>query len=143
MIWLVRKTLALGVTLTISTCAAMFVRHVVLPDIYASPPYVVGIGSDGGGVRLPDAPLTITYKPGAARTDAADQHRTAGVVKLRMTLGRDGTVSCVMPVETLPDGLTERAVEAAKRIKFRPAIVGGQFVDTEQIVEYEFPLPTD
>ncbi|HEX8181888.1 MAG TPA: energy transducer TonB [Pyrinomonadaceae bacterium] len=93
--------------------------------------------------RLPDAPLLITSQPRPARTTEAINNNVTGVVKLNMLLLADGTVGDMRPVEVLPAGLTERALAAALNIKFRPAVVGGQFTDTWQVVEFEFDAVND
>lgn len=51
-----------------------------------------------------------------------------------------GQIGKVSPVSSFafPFGLTENAVEAAKKIKFRPAVKDGNPVTVNKIVEYEF-----
>ena len=86
------------------------------------------------------SPLVITYKPEAHYTEDARRNQIAGVVRLRMLLGKDGTVSDITPLTELPNGLTDEAIKAASEIKFVPAVIAGQAVDTIQFVEYKFSL---
>ncbi|HEX8131264.1 MAG TPA: energy transducer TonB, partial [Pyrinomonadaceae bacterium] len=61
-------------------------------------------------------------------------------VKLRLLLAADGTVRNIVPLVTLPDGLTEAAVAAARRIEFTPALKDGRAVSQYVTVEYNFNL---
>jgi TonB family protein len=83
-------------------------------------------------------PVIISFKPQPVRTRSATRDGVTGVVELQMTLGRDGSVSEIVPVSELPDGLTEEAVRAAKDIKFSPATVNGEPVDTTQNIKFSF-----
>ncbi len=83
-------------------------------------------------------PLEITFKPQPLYTEEARRDGITGVVKLRMVLGKDGTVSDIETVRGLPDGLTDEAISAARGITFIPARVGGEPVDTTQVVEFRF-----
>jgi TonB family protein len=85
-----------------------------------------------------NTPAVITRKPEASYTAEARRKSITGVVKLRVTLSSDGTVSDVTPIEELPDGLTEEAMKAARRIEFKPAYVDGHPTDATQYVEYHF-----
>jgi hypothetical protein len=85
-----------------------------------------------------DTPVIINFKPQPARTESATREGVTGVVELQMMLGKDGSVSEIVPVSELPDGLTEAAVRAAKYIKFSPATVNGEPVDTTQYMKFSF-----
>lgn len=71
----------------------------------------------GGDIRAPVrmVPLTPLY-PEAARK-AGKQ----GVVVLRLTIDREGRVTEVREVAGLPFGLTQAAMEAARKLRFQPA----------------------
>ena len=56
-----------------------------------------------------------------------------GTVKLRVTVGSDGSVLSVEPVNTLADGGTQAAIDSIYRCKFEPAIRNGVAV-TETII---------
>src|ERR1700674_140546 len=64
----------------------------------------------------------VIDSPAAVYTDEARSHKTKGEVRLRVVLASDGTVRSVFPIKSLSHGLTESAMEAARQIKFQPAI---------------------
>jgi tetratricopeptide (TPR) repeat protein len=80
----------------------------------------------------------ILFKPEPGFTEAARHHNTRGVVRLRAVLAADGHVRNVIAIKRLPDGLTEKSIEAAKRIRFTPATVNGRPVSQFIILEYNF-----
>ncbi|MCA1616545.1 MAG: energy transducer TonB [Acidobacteria bacterium] len=61
-----------------------------------------------------------------------------GSVILRIALLASGKIGEVKVVRGLPGGLSEAAVEAARRIKFRPAIKDGRWVSQRVTVQYNF-----
>ena len=64
-----------------------------------------------------------------------------GTVKLRIILGADGKVRDEMDVlESLPFGVTEEAIKAARRIEFEPARKDGRPVSQYVTVMYHFNL---
>ena len=80
----------------------------------------------------------IRHRPEARYSGEAARHGVVGSVALRVVLGADGKVGEVVPVRQLPDGLTEQAARAARRIKFSPARKGGRAVAQCVVVEYMF-----
>lgn len=76
--------------------------------------------------------------PAAAYPDAARAAKAGGEVRLEMVLAADGTVKNIFPMKSLAYGLTETAVDAARQIKFTPAIRNGQPVSQFLILSYEF-----
>jgi TonB family protein len=76
--------------------------------------------------------------PAAAYPDAALAAKASGEVRLEMVLAADGTVKNIFPMKPLEHGLTESAFEAARKIKFTPAIRNGQPVSQFLILSYEF-----
>lgn len=87
-----------------------------------------------------ETPLAIQSKPTAVYTDSARRLGTEGIVKLKVEFLRDGTVGNVEALSELPNGLTEQAINAANKIRFRPAAVDGVSVDSTKMVEYSFSL---
>lgn len=67
-------------------------------------------------------------------TDEAIKHQFNGNVILEVELLKDGTVGAINVIQSQPYGLEQRAVEAARRYKFCPALQGGEPVT--QIMEY-------
>ena len=57
-----------------------------------------------------------------------------------MVLAADGTVQNIVPLATLPEGLTEQAIEAARDIEFKPASKDGRPVSQYVTVEYNFNI---
>lgn len=107
--------------------------------------YGSGTGSGSGyGSFEPDggvsSPVFITSKPRATYTDLARENNVEGSVLLKVTLLASGEVGSVAVVRGLPDGLTERAVKAAREIKFEPKKVNGVPVSVTQTFEYTFDI---
>ena len=65
-------------------------------------------------------PLQVSYT-----TDAA-QNKVEGKIVLQLVVCSDGRVSDIRIDEPLPFGLTERAIEAIKKVRFQPAVLGTQ-----------------
>ncbi|HMS39200.1 MAG TPA: energy transducer TonB [Pyrinomonadaceae bacterium] len=71
-------------------------------------------------------------------TDAARQNRFAGQIKLFAVLAADGTVKHIIPLTSLPFGLTEQCIIATEKLKFEPAIKDDKAVSTVKIFNYSF-----
>jgi TonB family protein len=80
----------------------------------------------------------LTDAPAAAYPDAARAAKASGEVRLEMVLTADGKVKNIFPMKPLKHGLTEAAFEAARQIKFTPAIRNGQPVSQFLILSYKF-----
>jgi len=80
----------------------------------------------------------LLSKPQPGFTEAARLNNVSGTVRLRAVLGADGDVSNITVTNGLPDGLTERAIEAARGIRFMPAWKDGRRVSQYVTVEYKF-----
>ena len=63
-----------------------------------------------------------------------------GTVVLKCVFASDGTVTNIRVIQGLPDGLTEKAIEAARKIKFIPATKDGKNVSMWMQLEYNFNL---
>jgi hypothetical protein len=59
---------------------------------------------------------------------------------LRVVFSSAGEVVQIRAIRTLPFGLTERAIAAARQIKFVPAMKGGRPVSVHMQLEYNFNL---
>jgi TonB family protein len=82
----------------------------------------------------------LLTKPEPVYTEEAKKNQTEGSVRLRVLLAVDGTVTSITPVIRLPDGLTEMAIAAARKIRFRPARKDGREVSQWIQIEYYFSL---
>lgn len=87
-----------------------------------------------------DEKVRIRSKPNPSYTREAERHSTRGLVVLRLILAADETVKHIEVVTGLPDGLSEKAIEAARKIKFTPARKGGKPVSVWVLLEYRFYL---
>jgi TonB family protein len=84
-----------------------------------------------------DTPLEILDKPRASYpTGGCFQ----GKVVLRVTFSHTGEIGAISVISGLGNGATENAVEAAKQIKFKPAIKNGKPVMVTKPVEYVFSI---
>src|ERR1043165_5148450 len=82
----------------------------------------------------------ITYKPEPSFTEAARRYTVTGVVRIRGVLNRTGEVTDLNVVKWLPHGLTQKALDAARRIRFTPAQKDGHAVSQYIILEYNFNI---
>ncbi len=82
----------------------------------------------------------ILAKPIPSYTDSARDAGIAGTVILRAVFSADGTVRHVLVITGLPYGLTERALQAARKIKFEPAKINDRPVSMFVQLEYNFNL---
>jgi TonB family protein len=86
-----------------------------------------------------DERAVILEKPPAEYADEARRNGVSGKVVLKVALASyDGSVSVISVEQGLPHGLTQKAVEAAGRIKFKPALRKGRPVSQLVTVEYVF-----
>ena len=67
----------------------------------------------------------ITGQPKATYTEEGRKNNVQGAVRLRITLLASGQVGSITPVTRLPNGLTEQAIAAARKISFTPKKVNG------------------
>jgi TonB family protein len=83
---------------------------------------------------------TIIWRPPPIYTEEARQNQVNGTVVLRAVFSSSGYVTNIKVVSGLADGLTERAIEAARSIRFFPAVKDGKFVSQYIQIEYNFNL---
>jgi hypothetical protein len=76
--------------------------------------------------------------PAAESTDAARKAKASGEVRLRVVLASDGMVKYIFPMKPLKYGLTEAAMEAARKIKFERAIRFNEPASQFATLSYEF-----
>jgi TonB family protein len=73
-------------------------------------------------------------------TEEARQHHVSGMVELKAVLSSSGKVTDVEVVKGLSHGLTEKAIEAARQIRFIPAIKDGKYVSQWIRIQYGFSV---
>jgi TonB family protein len=83
---------------------------------------------------------TILYKERGKYTEEARQNRIEGTVVLNVVFTADGRITSIRVVRGLPDGLTEKAIEAALKIRFNPAVKNGAPVSVRGNIEFAFVL---
>jgi TonB family protein len=81
---------------------------------------------------------TILSKPEPGFTEEARQNNVSGMVRLRAVLAADGRIRNIAVVRSLPSGLTEMCIRAARRIVFKPAFKDGHAVSQYVTLEYNF-----
>jgi TonB family protein len=84
--------------------------------------------------------VAILSQPPPNYTEEARKKRVVGTVVLRVVLGADGSIGTISVVSGLPNGLSERAIIAARNIRFVPAKKNGVAVSTVVQLEYNFRL---
>lgn len=83
---------------------------------------------------------TTLYREAARYTQQARDNKVQGTVVLNLVFSKEGKIITVRVVRGLPDGLTESAIEAARKIRFKPALKDGQPVSVRGNVEFNFSL---
>lgn len=84
--------------------------------------------------------VRIISRPEPQYTEEARNNHVAGVVILRAVFAADGQVRAIRPLRMLPNGLTIKAITAARQIKFIPATKDGKPVSQYIQIEYNFNL---
>jgi len=107
-----------------------------------------GPGGGGGGTdynkifsgKDVTSKARVLEKPEPTYTEAARKNQITGMVVLRAVFSSSGQVTNIHAVSGLPDGLTERAIAAAKNIRFVPATKDGHPVSMWMELQYNFNL---
>jgi TonB family protein len=108
-------------------------------------PGCCGSGSSegtGGPVSASQAEqrARLLFKPEPQYTEEARINQITGTVVLRVIFSSSGEVDQIRALRTLPFGLTERAIAAARQIRFVPAMKNGRPVSVFMQLEYNFNL---
>lgn len=82
----------------------------------------------------------IVIKPNPQYSEEAREGRVSGTVILKVVLSSSGKITNIEAEKSLPRGLTEKAMEAARQIKFVPAMKDGKFASQRVQVEYNFSV---
>ena len=82
----------------------------------------------------------IIWRPEPIYTETARKNEVTGTVVIRAVFSSSGQVTNIRVVSGLGDGLTENAVEAARSIRFFPAVKDGRIVSQYVQIEYNFNL---
>lgn len=82
----------------------------------------------------------ITSKPTPEYTEEARKNQVQGVVRIQAILNANGSVTGVRAISGLPNGLTEKAIAATRRVQFTPAKKDGRAVSQYVTLEYNFKI---
>jgi len=104
------------------------------PGVGNGPPGIFPAGKLG--VTVPE----VIYNPEPSFSDEARKSKTQGMVMLLLVVGRDGRPYDIRVGQSLGMGLDEKAMDAVKRWRFRPATLNGQPVETRIAVQVDFHL---
>ncbi len=107
-----------------------------------------GPGGGGGGTdynkifsgRDVTSKARVLSKPEPQYTEEARKNQIVGTVVLRAVFSSSGQVTQIRTVSGLPNGLTERAMAAARQIRFVPATKDGRPVSMWMELQYNFNL---
>jgi periplasmic protein TonB len=102
-------------------------------------------GGGGGGNQIYSgkdvtSKARLISKPEPQYTEDARKNQIVGTVVLKVVFASNGSVTNIRTVSGLPFGLTERAIAAARQIKFVPATKDGHPVSMWMQLEYNFNL---
>lgn len=104
------------------------------PHVGEGPPGPYPAGHNG--VTVPE----LIYSPEPSFSDEARKAKFQGIVLLMLVVGKDGRPYNIRVRQSLGMGLDEKAIEAVKNWRFRPATLKGQPVDTQIGVQVDFHL---
>jgi TonB family protein len=85
-----------------------------------------------------NSPLRIVYKQIAKYTAGARSNGVQGTVTLRVTFCASGSIGSITTIKGLPFGLTEQAIEAARKMRFEPELIDGRARTTTRPVTFTF-----
>ena len=88
----------------------------------------------------PTTAVEITFKPKPVYTEEARNLKLEGEVLLEVMFGANGQLHVNRVVRGLGHGLDEAAMEAANKMRFKPALRIGQPVDSTAVVHVVFQL---
>jgi TonB family protein len=87
-----------------------------------------------------DTKAAILSKTKAEYTDEARQNYISGVVLLEVILSSSGEIREIKVINPLPYGLTDSAIKAVRKVKFKPAAKDGRPVSQRTKFEYHFNI---
>ena len=107
-----------------------------------------GPGGGGGGTDYSrvfnskdvTSKARVLEKPEPQYTENARKNQITGTVVLKAVFSSGGSITNITTIRGLPDGLTEKAIAAAKQIRFVPATKDGHPVSMWMQLEYNFNL---
>jgi TonB family protein len=91
------------------------------------------------GVDGATLPVCVSC-PSPDYTDLARTAKYRGTVELSLIVTKDGTVTSIVVLKGAPFSLTQKAIDAVQKWKFKPAKLRGQSVPVRVPVDIEFQL---
>lgn len=108
---------------------------------------IAAIRESSPAVPVEDKPVDLGELAGRAidlvrpqYTEEARKARTQGQVKLALEIDEKGSVVSISRLSVLENGLTEQAIEAARRSTFKPALRDGKPARGTGILTFNFKL---
>ena len=98
--------------------------------------YGGGVMTVGGGVTAP----VVIHKVDAEFTDAARRVKYQGVASVGLIVDAQGNPEDVHVVHPLGMGLDQKAVQAVRQYKFKPAMFKGNPVPVQMVIEVDFNM---
>ncbi len=95
-----------------------------------------GVYHIGGSVRAP----VLVYQVDPEFSEEARKAKFSGNVQVYLIVGVDGTPSHVRVVRGVGMGLDEKAVEAVRQYKFKPAMQNGKAVPVDLYIDVNFQI---
>ncbi|HKQ91271.1 MAG TPA: TonB family protein [Blastocatellia bacterium] len=96
--------------------------------------------------KQPSEPMTRSLRPTvtshekAKYTSIARTNLVQGTVVLKVVFASNSELQNIRVIHGLPDGLTRKALEAAQKLRFKPAVKNGELVSVQGSLEYTFYL---
>jgi TonB family protein len=88
----------------------------------------------------PDTPLEVVSKPRPIYTNEARSRKIEGEVVLEVIFDSAGTLQVLRVLRSLGHGLDEAAIDAARKINFKPARRDGKPIDYTALLHIVFQL---
>jgi TonB family protein len=103
-------------------------------DAVAAEPGILQPGVDGASLPV------CVFCPSPDYTDLARTAKYRGTVELSLIVTKDGVVNSVVVLKGAPFALTQKAIDAVQKWKFKPSKFHGQSVAVRVPVDIEFQL---
>jgi periplasmic protein TonB len=100
-------------------------------------------GNTGGGVRHPGGGISapqVLFQPEPEFSEEARRAKVSGNVEVYLWVDEHGNPSHVRVVRGIGMGLDEKAVEAVRQYRFKPAMENGRPVTVEMYVDVVFQI---
>jgi TonB family protein len=121
--------------------ATNFAQNIILPPLAGNLIRVDYPDATVSNANQWDYDAKVTHRSTAKYTDDALEKAVSGQVILSAVFSAEGKVKEITVIKGLPDGLTESAIQAAKKINFVSAIKSSKPISIHVTLEYNFEHP--